>query len=817
MNDHSPFGKTGGIRRAWQRLRCWLGERGQILAVWLTPAPATAARISRVLFWAVLAVGGWIGVETLSLPWGWPANLLLGAVLALAIWGLVGLLFGLAARLLSLILRLWTRSGVVAVVTLIVLAGLINLLPELAVAASLVIALGLTLLAVASIHLAGPRRRYLVDLPLVLAGLVLTLAPLVWLYLDMHGQDPVMALVDIPDHDGQPWDGLLATGPYEVATLTYGSGQERWRREFRDDVAWISEGVDARDLLGRPSGFGLRMRERFLGYGLDQLPLNGRVWYPADADGPLPLVLVVHGNHDMMNPSDPGYAWLGEHLASRGHVVVSVDQNFINGSMFGGVPRENATRGWLLLKHLSAWRTWQAAPEHPLQARVDLDQVVLIGHSRGGEAVALAAAFNRLERFPEDGRIEFDFDFGIRGVIAIAPVDGQFWPSAKPTELEDVNYFVIHGGMDADVSLFMGDRQWARTRPDPALGQFRAGLYVHHANHGQFNTRWGNADAGGPARHLLNRAWLLSGEDQRRIGLLYLTAFVEHAVAEPAPMPALFCQPALAGRLLAPTIHLARCDDGLRRVLADFEDGVDLDRDAANSVRFAATDLDLWREDDVGLRGRTPRRQTGVFLGWHAASGDEAAARPGWQIELTPSKLAYLAPAADQALWLDLAQVDRDPPPALGEDQDSNGPEGDDQEDNGEKANGDDDNGLRAPLIIEIEMVDVFGNSSRVALADHATIPPPLPVRHTRLKRLDEQRYEAPTEPVLQSVAVPLAPFAAAGVDLSTLASIRFHFDNTQPGVVVIERIAFGSYPGPAQGGGRVRLGEGKKRPSGDR
>ncbi|TVR98358.1 MAG: hypothetical protein EA418_01605, partial [Wenzhouxiangellaceae bacterium] len=61
MNDHSPFGKTGGIRRAWQRLRCWLGERGQILAVWLTPAPATAARISRVLFWAVLAVGGWIG------------------------------------------------------------------------------------------------------------------------------------------------------------------------------------------------------------------------------------------------------------------------------------------------------------------------------------------------------------------------------------------------------------------------------------------------------------------------------------------------------------------------------------------------------------------------------------------------------------------------------------------------------------------------------------------------------------------------------------------------------------------------------------
>ncbi|TVQ41731.1 MAG: hypothetical protein EA370_01190 [Wenzhouxiangella sp.] len=793
MTESPQVEKTGKIRQAWQRALRWLGERGQALVDGLTPAPETASRISRVLFWAALAMGAWIGVETLSLPWGWPANLLLGATMAWATWGLVGLLFGLGARLLPLILRLWTRAGLIAVISLGALASLINFMPELALAASLVIVLGLTLLAVASIRLAGSGRRYLIDLPLVLAGLVLSLAPMVWLYLDMRGQDPVMALVDIPDHDGQPWASLLAAGPYRVETLTYGSGQERWRREFRDDVAWTSDTVDARDLLGRPTGFGLRLRERWLGYGLDQLPLNGRVWYPADAAGPLPLVLVVHGNHDMMNPSDPGYAWLGEHLASRGQVVVSVDQNFINGSMFGGVPRENATRGWLLLKHLAAWRTWQAAPEHPLQAQVDLDQVVLIGHSRGGEAVALAAAFNRLDRFPEDGRIEFDFDFGIRGVVAIAPVDGQFWPSAKPTELEDVSYFVIHGGMDADVSLFMGDRQWARTRPDPEQGQFRAGLYVHHANHGQFNTRWGNADAGGPARHLLNRAWLLSGDDQRRVGLLYMTAFVEHAVAEPAPMPALFCQPDLAGRLLAPTIHLARCDDGSRRLLADFEDGVDLGRDAAGRIRFSATDLDLWREDDVGLRGRTPRRQTGVFLGWHAASGDEPAARPGWQIELTPDKLAYLAPAADQSLWLDLAQVDRDPPPALGDDQDGNDQKGTGEEDNGKKAKEDDDNGLRAPLVIEIELVDGDGNSMRVALADHAAIPPPLPVRHTRLKRLDEKRYQAPTEPVLQSVAVPLAPFAAAGVDLSTLSSIRFHFDNTQPGVVVIERIAIGN------------------------
>ena len=50
------------------------------------------------------------------------------------------------------------------------------------------------------------------------------------------------------------------------------------------------------------------------------LPLNARVWHPA-GDGPFPLVLVVHGNHRMEDFSDPGYAYLGETLASRGFIV----------------------------------------------------------------------------------------------------------------------------------------------------------------------------------------------------------------------------------------------------------------------------------------------------------------------------------------------------------------------------------------------------------------------------------------------------------------------------------------------------------------
>ncbi len=170
-------------------------------------------------------------------------------------------------------------------------------------------------------------------------------------------------------------------------------------------------------------------RTRFWGFDAKALPLQGTVWHP-EGDGPFPLVLVVHGNHSMEDFSDPGYACLGELLASRGYVFVSVDENFLNGSILdllggpdGGLDEENDARGWLLLEHLRQWRAWNAEATSPFHSRVDLDRVALIGHSRGGEAVAVAAAFNRLPRYPDDGTLAFDYGFGIHAVAAIAPVN----------------------------------------------------------------------------------------------------------------------------------------------------------------------------------------------------------------------------------------------------------------------------------------------------------------------------------------------------------------------------------------------------------
>ena len=75
-----------------------------------------------------------------------------------------------------------------------------------------------------------------------------------------------------------------------------------------------------------------------------------------DGAGPWPLALIVHGNHNYREFSDPGYAYLGDLLASRGFIMVSVDENFIN-----GLSAENDGRAWLLLKHLEAWKQFNEA------------------------------------------------------------------------------------------------------------------------------------------------------------------------------------------------------------------------------------------------------------------------------------------------------------------------------------------------------------------------------------------------------------------------------------------------------------------------
>ena len=86
-------------------------------------------------------------------------------------------------------------------------------------------------------------------------------------------------------------------GTYTVRTLVYGSGTDKRRAAFRDSVALKTKTVDGSPMVSAPPEIA-KDRSKYWGFDFKKLPINGRVWYP-QGDGPFPLVLIVHGNHNM--------------------------------------------------------------------------------------------------------------------------------------------------------------------------------------------------------------------------------------------------------------------------------------------------------------------------------------------------------------------------------------------------------------------------------------------------------------------------------------------------------------------------------------
>ena len=211
-------------------------------------------------------------------------------------------------------------------------------------------------------------------------------------------------------------------------------------------------------------------------------------------------------------PSDSGYAYLCELLASRGFIAVSIDETFLNIGLFHEPPNQQAVRGWLLLEHLRVWHAWAKDPKNPLFGKVDLTRIALAGHSKGGEAAATAALFNKLAYYPDDANVRFNYGYAIRSVIAIAPVDGQYNPADQSRVLNDVNYLTLHGANDSDVSSFEGSRQYEHVHFSGSTPAFKSELYIYRANHSQFNTMWGPADVDTPAGWFLNLRPLLNAE-----------------------------------------------------------------------------------------------------------------------------------------------------------------------------------------------------------------------------------------------------------------------------------------------------------------
>ncbi|MCI9173892.1 MAG: hypothetical protein HFH49_02955 [Lachnospiraceae bacterium] len=610
----------------------------------------------------------------------------------------------------------------------------------------------------------------------------------------------------LTEREQQEFRQEMEEGPYQVLTLTYGTtGTE----DLESDTANISR-------FAENQGIGGFFKERYQGYPLTEVPLSGIIWYPEEISN-CPALFLIHGNHSWLTDSYLGYEYLGKYLASHGYAVVSVDENACN-SLSG----ENDGRAVLLLENIRQVETYNQKEGGPMYHKIDYEHLALAGHSRGGEAIALAYLFNDLNFYPDNGNRRFQYHFSIQSLIAIAPTCGQYQPSDRSVELEDVNYLLLHGANDQDVNTFMGMEQYENISFTGTKDCIKTSLYLAGLNHGQFNSLWGKYDMMEPLNRMLNVGNFLPQQQQQQIAKIFIKSFLDRTLAK-APESAgakaskgLLTNWSRYRSLLPETLYVQSYQTSDFKALCNFEEDARIDSGTAEGVRIRAQHVDSWREELLRFSNEESRGNYAAVLKWSAGkeegenTGESNAAasnlkrdaeREEWEnTGESNAGASNLKRDAEREEWENTGEFNAGVSYLK---QDAEKEERRKQEETAEycisfpefelegKALQFDLMDLREdfseeeaePLEVEIWVKDQTGAEACLSGKDYAVMYPPFMVRQNKLQYLwktTEYKHQ------FQTVSVPLADFE--GIDSEKICQIRLCFPQKE-GKVAIDNV----------------------------
>ncbi|HVZ74983.1 MAG TPA: kelch repeat-containing protein [Polyangia bacterium] len=265
--------------------------------------------------------------------------------------------------------------------------------------------------------------------------------------------------------------------------------------------------------------------------------LKGTMYYPTIGSGKYPVVVFLHGNHASCghgsNPhiddnsqysgstvdpggtcpsgysevrSDKGFAYVAHELAQKGYIVFSIDANKgianrDDGAGQFGLGQLIDNRGRLVLKtlqHMSQWNSGARATPSGLPnlvGHLDMHNVGLVGHSRGGEGVRAARRF-----FADDPAWQSAIpDLYIAGVFEIGSTDQVYY--TRQIDYDDGNtpWALLMGTCDSN-ARYSGEDTPYRSGWDVFDRMIQnsvtfVGEYaVWGANHNFYNSEWQTTD-----------------------------------------------------------------------------------------------------------------------------------------------------------------------------------------------------------------------------------------------------------------------------------------------------------------------------------
>lgn len=473
-----------------------------------------------------------------------------------------------------------------------------------------------------------------------------------------------------------------------------------------------------------------------------EIPINGLLQIPT-GEGPFPLAVFAHGNHDPLENSTPGYLYLCSLLASHGMIAATIDVNFLNGLNQG----ENDGRAIVHLEHIKQFQLWNQQSGHPLAGKIDLSRIMIVGHSRGGEAVGHASLFNSMSSIqfdPQSPPIWFDgseglgpYGFNLQAVVAIAPTDQQYVSVSGPTKVKD-NYLILHGSRDGDVFTFEGYKTYDRAHAvdlnnptQPAQG-FKSLLWIHGANHNYFNSVWQQESTN-----------TIERTQQEQIAKIYIGAIAQAALQDRHEYFNLLKNHVVGVEAgwLPPINFVSQFQSPDRRFIQHFEE----DTLAVSKPIVGRVDTSKIDAQKLSLNGDSPfdhlfQETQGLRLAWN--SGHRS-----YRVQLASNTLDV-----DQFKFLAFR---------VGQSIETNNPVGQDQD----------------------FTIEVSDGSSQVAL------PASSINRLIYPDRINDVVEGAFARTVLQTFFIPTKQLQAEGLYVDRLAEIKFVFDQVPSGTLYFDEL----------------------------
>jgi hypothetical protein len=326
---------------------------------------------------------------------------------------------------------------------------------------------------------------------------------------------------------------------------------------------------------------------------------------------------------------------------------------------------------------------------------------------------------------------------------------------------------------------YHGARVYERVKFTDGQYWFKSGLWIYGANHGQFNRVWGQRDSWGLGFPFLNVRQLIPGAEQQQIAKTYISAFLEAALhGKKGYIPLFRDHRAAPARWLPGRIYLHQFADSASQVVCGYEEDINLASTTIPGGSVETANLTDWKERELSLMWGTLDTR-GVYIGWNKKGAEGPASytirlpEKGLNLGAGSSLVFSMADSNDKATERDKGEK--------GQDKSA-------KKDDKDKKKDEKPNEPRDPIDLSIEVADAAGASARLSLSSYSFLQP-------RIESQVSKTNLAPknSEIVFQVFEFPLARFVAANPKLkpAKIRTVRFLFDRTESGVVILDDVAF--------------------------